>query len=96
MCSIYFLVGGRNEVGVGSGGRGGEALVWRVFCLRGLFYHFRGVRNGAGCNENGKPGGVDVPEEVGKKQNYYIFARWLTIEFFRHCLRGRLVVGLII
>ena len=51
MCSIHFLVGGRNEVGVGWGWRGVEVLVWRVFCLRGLFHHFRGLRNGAGGTE---------------------------------------------
>ena len=35
--------------GLVGGGRGGEVLVWRLFCLRGLFYPFRGLRNGAGA-----------------------------------------------
>ena len=65
--------------GLVGGGRGVEVLVWRVFCLRGLFYHFRGVRNGAGDNENGKPGGWTYRERNKQnywkrnKQNYYIF-----------------------
>ena len=69
MCSIHFLVGGRNEVGVGWGGRGGGVLVWRVFCLRGLFYHFRRLRNFAGGNENGKPGGWTYRGEAWNERN---------------------------